>query len=333
MNEENDSIICSTIIPTIGRQSLTRAVRSVLEQDFPQSKFEVIVVNDSGIPLALEKWMKSPQVRIIHTNCHNRSVARNTGAAIARGKYLHFLDDDDWMLPNAFKHIWQQTENDGQAGWVYGGFRIVDNDGETVKNILPMENGNCYIQLIAAEWIPIQASWIKTGAFFKAGGFASLKSLEGGYEDIDLSRLVSRYYDFSRSSELVAAIRYGDVGSTTNYTKSVVQNRLSREKTLEITGSFSRMRTSVQGNNIHKNYWRGRIIYYYLVSIFWNLKHKYLFKAISRLMFALLAFAISVPYVFSKNFWRGILLPHHNLVRNSLGDLESKLYTQTVWER
>jgi hypothetical protein len=44
----------STVIPTIGRPTLDRAVRSVLDQGFSADDFEVIVVNDSGerLPLA-----------------------------------------------------------------------------------------------------------------------------------------------------------------------------------------------------------------------------------------------------------------------------------------
>ena len=85
-------MICSTIIPTIGRGSLSRAVESVLQQDFDRDEFEVIVVNDSGKPLPHQAWMDSKHVSLLHTNRLNRSVARNTGAAVARGKYLHF-----WM--------------------------------------------------------------------------------------------------------------------------------------------------------------------------------------------------------------------------------------------
>lgn len=326
-------MICSTIIPTIGRPSLSRAVESVLEQNFDKNNIEVIVVNDSGKPLVFEDWMESPQVKIVHTDRHNRSVARNTGAAIAQGKYLHFLDDDDWILPSAFQHLLEQTKITGQAGWIYGGFRLVNNEGEILKEIRPREEGNCFIQMIASEWIPIQASWIDSKAFFTVGGFAPLNSLEGGFEDIDLSRLVARYYDFSRSSEIVAVIRYGDTSSTTDYNNLVKQNRRSREMSLGISGAFSRMKTSAQATNYRLNYWRGKIVYYYLVSLVWNLKHKHYFGAASRLMFASWTLIVFIPHLVKLEFWRGVILPHHSLVRISLVELESKIYTKTLWER
>src|SRR5215208_5782865 len=79
----------STIIPTINRPTLSIAVQSVLDQNFDLDDFEVIVVNDSGKRLSDSTWMKSSKVRVIDTNRRERSVARNAGAAIALGKYLH----------------------------------------------------------------------------------------------------------------------------------------------------------------------------------------------------------------------------------------------------
>ena len=54
----------STIIATIGRSSLNRAVKSVLSQGLPDEDQEVIVVNDTKKPLVNKKWYRLPQVRI-----------------------------------------------------------------------------------------------------------------------------------------------------------------------------------------------------------------------------------------------------------------------------
>src|SRR6185503_20285902 len=99
-------MFCSTVIATIGRPTLKGAVTSLLEQAFTVDDFEIIVVNDSGRPLPDEAWQASPKVKIIETNRRERSVARNTGAALATGRYLHFLDDDDWLFPNALQTFW-----------------------------------------------------------------------------------------------------------------------------------------------------------------------------------------------------------------------------------
>jgi glycosyltransferase involved in cell wall biosynthesis len=83
-------MFCSTVIPTIGRSTLSRAVKSVLDQEVDPEQFEVIVVNDSGSPLPEEDWQKSERVTIKSTNQHNRTVARNAVAAIAKGGSINF---------------------------------------------------------------------------------------------------------------------------------------------------------------------------------------------------------------------------------------------------
>src|SRR3990172_4102692 len=126
-------LFSSTIIPTVGRQSLSRAVESVLNQDLPSGDFEVIVVNDSGAPLPFAEWQRSERVQIIDTYRRERSMARNTGAAVARGRYLHFLDDDDWLAPGAFQHLWSLSQS-SQAKWLYGGSQLVDRqDKPTIQ--------------------------------------------------------------------------------------------------------------------------------------------------------------------------------------------------------
>ncbi|MSP11864.1 MAG: glycosyltransferase family 2 protein [Chloroflexi bacterium] len=122
----SSSIFCSTIIPTIGRETLQRAITSVLEQRLAAANFEIIVVNDSGKPLLDGDWRGDRRVQVIATCCRERSVARNTGAAVARGQYLHFLDDDDWMLPGAFEHFWQLAQRAPHAAWLYGGSQLVN---------------------------------------------------------------------------------------------------------------------------------------------------------------------------------------------------------------
>src|SRR6266508_3629118 len=158
----------STIIPTIGRATLSRAIESVLDQQLQAAAFEVIVVNDSGKALPEMKWQDSPHLQVINTNHRERSVARNTGAAIARGNYLHFLDDDDWIVPGAFNHFWKLIQQK-KAAMYYGGYRFVDSNGNSIKEYLPNEEGNCFIRFMSGEWQPLQASLFDTRVFHSVG--------------------------------------------------------------------------------------------------------------------------------------------------------------------
>ena len=319
----------STIIPTIARPSLAVAVISILNQQFDADDFEIIVVNDSGAPLPEEDWQRSERVRIIHTNKRNRSIARNVGAAAARGRYLHFLDDDDWMLPDAFKNFWDLSKTYNEAAWLYGAFRLVNNVGERITDLFPDETGNCAIQLMAWEWLPLQASMIASEPFFQVGGFAPLPSLLGGFEDVDISRQISLKYSVARMDQIVAAIRTGEVGSTTNYIDMFKQNRQSREKALMMPGVFNRLKDSARSSP-RSSYWLGKVIYYYLASMKWNLQRKFLLMAASRLYFSAVGFVFSGQHLLTTDFWRGLTKPHYPRMGTALQEAGADhLYSET----
>lgn len=272
--------------------------------------FEIIVVNDSGNPLPPADWQRLENVTIINTNRRNRSVARNVGAAASHGKYLHFLDDDDWMLPGAFEALLKAAEN-SDAGWIHGGFRMVDNSGATVMDLHPDEAGNCSIQMMAWEWLPLQASLIRSEAFFRVDGFASLPSLGGGFEDVHLARQISLYFDMARTEQVIAVIRIGDVSSTTNYVTMFDQNRRSREKMIAAPHVFTRLIDSARSHMSRSNYWFGKVLYYYMASMKWQAQNRQFFTALSRGLHLLAGFALAGSRLFSSEFWQGVRRPHY----------------------
>jgi glycosyltransferase involved in cell wall biosynthesis len=296
-------VFCSTIIPTVGRSTLTRAVESVLKQDCPSIEFEVIVVNDSGKPLPEESWQQSDRVQIINTNRRERSVARNTGAAAAKGKYLHFLDDDDWLAPGAYGHF-DALDQSSPARWLYGITQVIDRRGQATLQLRHRLQGNCFIQVMAGEWIPLQASLIERSAFMKAGGFNPLIT---GPEDIDLLRRLLLDGEAAETPNLVAYVQMGEEGSTTDMVHHPQASRWAREAIIDSSHVFARMRSSA--NN---SFWKGRILRVYLTSAMWNLQHGRLLKFASRLCFAILSLLVAGKQLFSGDYWRAVSRPYES---------------------
>jgi glycosyltransferase involved in cell wall biosynthesis len=234
-------IFCSAIIPTVGRSSLSRAVESVLQQNIPEDDFEVLVINDSGKLLSWEKWQDSKKVQIVNTNQRERSVARNTGAAIAKGKYVHFLDDDDWLAPGAYLHLRELSRTNQQAKWLYGISQLVDRQNNPLIQLRHNLYGNCFIQVMSGEWIPLQASIIERETFMRIGGFDPLLT---GPEDIDILRRILREEEIVETPNLVAYITMGNEGSTTDYAHHPHASRWAREIILNTPDAFPRMRSS-----------------------------------------------------------------------------------------
>jgi len=294
-------MFCSTVIPTVGRPTLARAVESVLHQTIQADDFEIIVVNDSGQPLPSEGWQQAERVRVIDTNRRERSVARNSGAAIARGRYLHFLDDDDWLFPDALHNLWTLA-GASDAAWLYGSSQLVDRDERPIIQLQHGLEGNCFVQVMAGEWIPLQSSLIEAGAFFRLGGF---NPLIAGPEDIDLLRRIALQGDIAETQQLVAYIVMGETGSTTDYDRHPQISRWARESILDSPGVFTRMRTSA-----NSSYWWGRISRAYLTSVIWNLRHKRVLSAASRMVYALAGLALAGSHLLSSSFWRAVAKPY-----------------------
>lgn len=106
----NENILVSIIIPSYGgAKQLYRAVESVLRQT--HTNIEVFVVDDNPADsdgrkkteLIMGKFQDSRLTYVKHEKNMNGSVARNTGIALAKGKYICFLDDDDFYFPDRVK--------------------------------------------------------------------------------------------------------------------------------------------------------------------------------------------------------------------------------------
>jgi glycosyltransferase involved in cell wall biosynthesis len=296
-------MFCSIIIATIARPSLQRTIRSVLEQELPSEGYEVIVVNDSGKPLQKEAWQESSYVRVITTNRREKSTARNTGAAIASGKYLHFLDDDDFLLPRALT-VLQEMSKTNQAVLYYGGSALTDRNGNLLINLKPDLSGNCFVQLIAGEWIPLGSYIVNTQSFFEVAGFNPLMTMG---EDSDLCRRLALRGDFAGTQTLVLQAEVGSVGSTTNYQLLPIQSRAARELILDDPHAYHRMLGSATSS-----YWHGRIVRAYLTSSIWNIKRRKIFVAASRILFSLRAGLNAGKHVIYTDFWKSILKPHQS---------------------
>jgi glycosyltransferase involved in cell wall biosynthesis len=290
-------LFTSSIIPTIGRNTLSRAVQSILEQEVPINTHEIIIVNDGGQPLHPADWQHSANVRIVETNQRERSVARNTGAALSRGSYLHFLDEDDWLLPDALRSLRALAES-SEAAWVYGTAQLFDRQGKLLTQLHPTLHGNCFTQVMAGEWIPPGASLISTELFFKVGGYQHDIHFS---EDVDLSRRIALKGEFEGISDQVACFEMGP-GGTTDYENIDKCYLWGREQILNMPNVFKRLQDSASSS-----YWYGRIVRLYLTSILWNLEHKKTSVAASRAFYSLLSLVRSPQHVVKRNFWSAIL--------------------------
>lgn len=92
--------VFSVIVPIYGvEQFLPQCIESVLQQSC--ADFELILVDDGSqddCPCICDEYAKQDdRVHVIHKKNAGVVLARQTGVAIARGKYVVCLDGDDWL--------------------------------------------------------------------------------------------------------------------------------------------------------------------------------------------------------------------------------------------
>lgn len=157
---DNQALI-SVIIPVYNvEEYLRECIDSVLNQTFYD--FEVILVNDgstdSSGEICDEYVEKDERVTVIHQKNGGLSVARNTGLSEANGKYVYFLDSDDYISGNALKTLLDIAENDDSDIVFFDAVSFADTEDFTVsqnyirKNKYLTDNGyNVFTSLTQAK--------------------------------------------------------------------------------------------------------------------------------------------------------------------------------------
>lgn len=92
---------------------LEKCLESIEQQEY--SNFECILVNDGSTdssPMLCEKYsLLDPRFKTYHKKNGGVSSARNFGIEKATGKYLCFIDSDDWVEKDYLKRMIYEIEN------------------------------------------------------------------------------------------------------------------------------------------------------------------------------------------------------------------------------
>jgi len=125
-----DDPIISVVIPVFNSAgSIARALGSVFSQGM--HGLEVIVVDDGSSDTVHLKRAFAPYLpRIVYVEQRNAgpASARNHGIRRARGKYVAFLDSDDFWFPTHLRRQMQLFENDQTLGLTFANCLLLQGD-------------------------------------------------------------------------------------------------------------------------------------------------------------------------------------------------------------
>ena len=118
----------SIVVPIYNAENyLRRCVDSILNQEY--TDFELLLVNDGSTDasgdICEEYGDRDPRVIVIQKENTGVSDSRNRALDRARGKYLQFLDSDDWITPDATRLFVRAAEEYGCDMVISDFYRVV----------------------------------------------------------------------------------------------------------------------------------------------------------------------------------------------------------------
>lgn len=152
--------LVSIIVPIYKvEEYLDKCVESLVNQTY--TDLEIILVDDGSpdnSPKICDAWVeKDERIKVIHKQNGGISDARNEGMKAATGKYIAFVDSDDWVENNYIEYLYRalkesnsdisvcgvkmKWENGDEKRFTKKGNYVLDN-AEAFKNIITEKNIN-----------------------------------------------------------------------------------------------------------------------------------------------------------------------------------------------
>ena len=118
--------LISIIVPVYNAEKyLNKCIKSIINQTY--KKLEIILIDDGSTDNSgkiIDKWQKEDsRIIVIHKENEGFSEARNIGIIKSKGKYLSFIDNDDYIevdfIESLYKSIIQNDSQIAAGGYIY----------------------------------------------------------------------------------------------------------------------------------------------------------------------------------------------------------------------
>lgn len=134
----------SLILPVYNVEKyLPKCIESCLHQNLSIAEYEIIIIIDGSLDNSLQVARQYQQqfdcIKIVEQSNKGLSASRNTGLKRATGKYIWFIDSDDYIMPNILKGIYHVLESTKlECLWIRW------SNVDTQYNIMPLYDMNIH---------------------------------------------------------------------------------------------------------------------------------------------------------------------------------------------
>lgn len=218
----------SVIIPTFDRPKfLENALDSLKTQSF--KNFEVIIINNGTVQISdlVEKYKGKIEIKLYESDIRGSvSHAKNIGLKNSSGKYIAYLDDDDWYHPEHLSTLFTFLEKSGNL-FAYSDALVELQDKKedsyfTTKKFVEYSKDFSKNLLLIKDYIFTPCVMHHRRCFEIVGYFDEKLSTD---EDMDMWIRMSRIYDFKHIKKVTCSVRRtSDTGSLTKDWSKMYQN-------------------------------------------------------------------------------------------------------------
>lgn len=188
--------LITIIVPVYNNELfIERCLESIINQTY--TNLEIIIVNDGSVDRSLELCNKykeyDDRVKIISQKNKGPNVARTTGINMAKGKYIGFVDSDDYIEKNMYEYLYNLILKNKADISICGHNIIKDNSVVDIVNcakdvlILDKFKG---LELIINDKLVNSFSWDK---LFSRKLFEDFAFLKLAYHE-DLGSIFKLFY-------------------------------------------------------------------------------------------------------------------------------------------
>lgn len=155
----------SVILPVLNNeQFVDRCIDSVLHQTYEDFELMIMVgrCKDRSLKRCIA-WQESDErIIIVSRKDSSLSDARNYALPVAKGKYLAYVDADDWYEPEYLATLVAPLEADDSIELSCCGCAIDHEEGRKAAPLLPKASGTVDVTSETyTQFVPNQAVWIK----------------------------------------------------------------------------------------------------------------------------------------------------------------------------